>query len=204
MSESDSYLTIENISEGIYKDKGSKFMAFAFPADDEAIIKKRLEEIKKTYHDARHHCYAWRLGSSNQHYRVNDDGEPHNSAGNPIMSQIQSFNLTNILVIVVRYFGGTLLGVPGLVKAYKIASSEALRNAKITKKYEYRILKINFDYKELSHVMKIIKDMNLEYFEQDFEQTCEVKVKVRSSYLSNFKSHFTLYPDIIIDEIING
>ena len=127
----DNYLSIEKRSEGIYKDRGSKFLAFAFPVYQEDEIKDILAELRKEYHDARHHCYAYRLGASKEIYRVNDDGEPSSSAGKPIFGQIQSNDLSNILIVVVRYFGGTLLGVGGLINAYRSAAADALINASI-------------------------------------------------------------------------
>ena len=192
----DVYLTIAKPSEGIFRDRGSKFMAFAFPVEDEAGIKKRLDETRKKYHDARHHCFAWKLGPSTLQYRVNDDGEPHNSAGKPILGQIHSFNLFYVLVIVVRYFGGTLLGISGLVNAYKTAAYLALSNAAIVEKHICHILKIKFRYDHMNHLMKVIKDMDLEHYDQIFEQTCELKVKVPESKVSLFESSFKLHPDI--------
>ena len=197
--EDDFYFTIKNPSEGLYKEKGSKFLAFAFPVSNENEIKKILDGLKKKYHDARHHCYAWRIGASKQHFRVNDDGEPHNSAGKPILSQIEHFNLTNILVVVVRYFGGTLLGLSGLIKAYKSASHEALRFSEIEEKYPYHVYRIKFGYAEMNHVMKIIKDLELGGYDQIFEVMCELKVKVRSSLVVNFTEEFSLYPGINIE-----
>ncbi len=198
ITEKDNYLTIESLSEGLYRDKGSRFLAFAFPVNDEAAIKEKLDNIRKHYHDARHYCYAWRLGSSMENYRVNDDGEPSNSAGKPILGQIQSFRLTNILVVVVRYFGGTLLGVGGLIKAYKTASQEALKNAVIIEKHVQELLKISFGYPEMNLVMKVIKEMGLEYFDEDFKMNCELKVKVPKSQTAKFTSIFQLNPNIKI------
>jgi uncharacterized YigZ family protein len=144
--ESDSYLTIENPSEGLFRDKGSRFLSFAFPVQTEDEIHKILENNHKKYHDAHHHCYAWRLGVDMNHFRSNDDGEPGNSAGKPILGQIQSFQLTNLLIIVVRYFGGTLLGVGGLIQAYKAASMDAIKNAHIIEQYIYINYRLNFKY----------------------------------------------------------
>jgi len=184
--EQDRYLTIEKESEGIYKSKGSKFLSFAFPVKNENEIKKILDALKKKYHDARHHCYAWILGPSMQSYRTNDDGEPHNSAGKPILGQIHSFKLTNVLVLVVRYFGGIPLGVSGLVTAYRTASSEALGNARIIEKYVYNNYLIRFGYPEMNHIMKITKDMDAETYDPVFEMNCEIKVKVKSSMHEKF------------------
>src|SRR5690554_2132633 len=153
----DTYLTLKSQSQGLYKEKGSKFLAFAYPVDNEEEIKEILETLKKQYHDARHHCYAYILGKDGQNFRANDDGEPGHSAGDPILGQIRSNNLTNTLIVVVRYFGGTKLGVGGLVTAYKTAATEAiLANEIIT---ETVTLKVNFqfDYIDMNEVMRIIK-----------------------------------------------
>ncbi|HYW95669.1 MAG TPA: YigZ family protein, partial [Bacteroidales bacterium] len=141
----DNYLTIKQRGEGLYKEKGSKFIGFALPVESEDHIKGELESIRKNFHDARHHCYAWRLGPDMELYRANDDGEPGNSAGKPILGQIESRKLTNVLVVVVRYFGGTLLGVGGLINAYRTAASEALDRSVIVKKYVYQGYAIRFE-----------------------------------------------------------
>jgi uncharacterized YigZ family protein len=201
--EKDSYLTIQSISEGLYKEKGSRFLSFAFPVNDEAEIKIKLEYIRKKYHDARHYCYAWRLGPSMQNFRVNDDGEPSNSAGKPILGQIQSFNLTNILVIVVRYFGGTLLGIGGLIRAYRTASQEALKNAVIIKNHVHQSFKISFGYSEMNLVMKVIKEMELEHFDEYFKQNCELKVRIQKSQVGYFTGIFRLNTNIKI-ELLNS
>ena len=130
----DTYKTIEKPSEGLFKDKGSKFISFAFPVDNEEEIKEIVQSIKKEHHSARHHCYAWRLGADQLLFRANDDGEPSSTAGKPILGQIQSFDLTNILIVVVRYFGGTLLGVSGLINAYRNAALDAINQAEIVEK----------------------------------------------------------------------
>jgi uncharacterized YigZ family protein len=201
--EKDSFLTIENSSEGLFKDKGSRFLAFAYPVKDEKEIREKLEILHKKYHDARHHCFAWRLGSLMIHFRTFDDGEPPNSAGKPILGQILSFNLTNILIVVVRYFGGTLLGVGGLIRAYKTASNEALKNAKIVKKYLHDVYHLKFKYDEINDVMRIIKELQLEYFDQDFKQNCELKVKVRRSQTTLFKEQFRNNPDLKAELLFN-
>jgi uncharacterized YigZ family protein len=179
--ETDSFLTIESPTEGFYKDKGSRFLSFAFPVSNENEIQIALDRVRKDYHDARHHCFAWRLGAEMSHYRANDDGEPSNSGGKPILGQIQSFQLTNILVIVVRYFGGTLLGVGGLIQAYKTASMEALKNASIVKQYVYTEYSLSFSYDDMNLVMRVMKDMGLEQWDQRFELDCEMKIRVRIS-----------------------
>jgi uncharacterized YigZ family protein len=202
--ESDSYLTIENPSEGLFKDKGSRFLSFSFPVQTEDEIHKILENSRKKYHDAHHHCYAWRLGADMNHFRVNDDGEPGNSAGKPILGQIQSFQLTNLLIIVVRYFGGTLLGVGGLIHAYKTASMYAIKNAKIIKQYIYIKYRLNFNYEDMNLVMSVIKDMDLKPWGQKFEMECKLNLKVRKSeekYLLNaFRQESSVKLEVFLHE----
>ncbi|HER09128.1 MAG TPA: YigZ family protein [Bacteroides sp.] len=174
----DIYRTIASESSGIYKEKGSKFLAFAFPVETEKMIEERLGELRKQYHDARHQCYAWRMGPSMEHYRVNDDGEPSGSAGNPIFNQIQSRELTNVLVVVVRYFGGTLLGVGGLIRAYRTASAEALDRARIIQRKVYTRLRLNFGYGQMNSVMQLLKKYRLEPYDQQFDMECSLRVNV--------------------------
>lgn len=197
--EKDSYLTIEKPSEGSYKEKGSRFLAFAFPVKDEASIREILDMLRKKYHDARHQCYAWSLGAPMTNTHSCDDGEPNNSAGKPILGQIQSYNLTNTLVVVVRYFGGILLGVGGLIRAYKNASNDALKNAIIVKKYLYDTYKIRFDYGNLQDVMKLIKDMKIEYYDMSIQQNCELKIRIPRLLSGKFNEHFIHNSGIRID-----
>jgi len=175
---SDLFKTIEAPSEGIFKDKGSKFLAFAYPVSSEEEIKEHMEHLRKAYHDARHHCFAWRLGADMERFRANDDGEPSGSAGKPILGQIQSHDLTNILVVVVRYFGGTLLGVGGLIRAYRSAASGALDQARIIELKVYEKLKLEFEYERMNSVMKVIKDLELEFEDQQFDLSCTLTLKV--------------------------
>ncbi|HDS06757.1 MAG TPA: YigZ family protein [Bacteroides sp.] len=175
---SDLYKTIQSGSTGIYREKGSKFLAFASPVETEEMIGKRLDELRKQHHDARHHCYAWRLGPAMEHIRVNDDGEPPGSAGNPIFGQIQSRGLTNVLVVVVRYFGGTLLGMGGLINAYRSAASNALDRAKIVQKKVYTRLRMDFGYGQMNNVMKILKKNRLKPYDQQFDLDCSLRVNV--------------------------
>ena len=178
----DNYLSIEKRSEGIYKDRGSKFLAFAFPVYREDEIKDILAELRKEYHDARHHCYAYRLGASKEIYRVNDDGEPSSSAGKPILGQIQSNDLTNILIVVVRYFGGTLLGVGGLINAYRSAAADALINASIIKRVESQEIIIHFPYDLTNDIMKLVEDEKLEMIHQEYTETCIITAMVPKSH----------------------
>lgn len=177
----DTYLTIKKPSEGIFKDKGSKFLSFAFPVKTEEEVKTILTGIRKQHHIANHHCYAFRVGADKQSFRSNDDGEPSNTAGKPILGQIQSKDLTNILIVVARYFGGTLLGVSGLINAYRAAAADALLNAEIIEEIVKDKYQIQFDYLQMNDVMKIIKDEKLEITSQNFELECELTFKVRKN-----------------------
>ncbi len=171
------YLTIAAPSTGLYKEKNSKFLAFAYPVNSEADIKKILNNLKKAYFDARHYCYAYRLEADGQVYRVNDDGEPNHSAGDPILGQIKSANLTNILLVVVRYFGGVKLGVSGLIQAYKTAAQDAIAAATVVQKTEQSQLTLYFEYEQINEVMSLVKDPNYALVKQDFTDTCTITLQ---------------------------
>ena len=176
----DTYKTITNASEEVlFKDRNSKFFGYAFPVSNEDQIKDQLEELKKKHHSARHWCYAWQLGKEEFHYRANDDGEPSNSAGMPIYGQLQSFEVTNILVVVVRYFGGVKLGVGGLINAYRTAAQMALEAADIEERTIDFKYEISFDYPEMNKVMRVIKENNLEVVNQRLELDCKLYILVR-------------------------
>ena len=176
----DSYKTIIQASkEGLFKDRGSKFYGYAFPVSNEEEIKEKIELLKKQHYNARHWCYAWQLGKNYDHYRANDDGEPSNSAGMPIYGQLQSFNVTNILVVVVRYFGGTKLGVGGLIKAYKNGAKLALENSIIIYKTIDEVFLIKFEYPEMNTIMRIIKDENISIINQKMELDCQFIISIR-------------------------
>ena len=179
-SEKDTYKTILKASEAsLYKEKGSKFIGYAFPVTHEDEIKEHIQYLKKEHHNARHWCYAWQLGTSYENYRVNDDGEPSNSAGMPIFGQLQAFDVTNVLVVVVRYFGGTKLGVGGLIQAYKTAAKMSLEASKIVDKTIDTHFEIKFEYPEMNVVMRIIKDENLSITNQKMELNCSIELAVR-------------------------
>jgi uncharacterized YigZ family protein len=186
----DSYKTISEESKGLFKDRGSKFLSFAFPINSEEQVKDILQSLRKEYHDARHHCYAYRMGVEAIHYRVNDDGEPSGTAGKPIYGQIMSFELTNILVVVVRYFGGTLLGTSGLINAYRNATKDCLSVAKIVNRNIQSRLEIHFPYENMSAVMKVLKDEDASILEQKFDNNCAIIINIR-------KTHF----DILYDRL---
>lgn len=180
LQEKDTYKTINSPSEEVlFKDKNSKFFGYCFPLNSEEDVKEIIVELKKKHHSARHWCYAFQLGVDKIHYRLNDDGEPNNSAGAPIYGQIKSFDLTNILVVVVRYFGGVKLGVSGLINAYKTSAQLAIENCTIIEKtidYNYFI---DFDYKNMNKVMRIIKENNLSIVNQKLELNCQIEISVR-------------------------
>ena len=178
--EKDTYKTITKPSpEVLFKDRGSKFYGFAFPVKNEEEVKESIENLKKEHHTARHWCYAYQLGKTYDQYRANDDGEPSNSAGMPIYGQLQSFELTNTLVVVVRYFGGTKLGVGGLINAYRTAAQMALEASVIKQRTIDIHFLLSFDYPEMNTVMRLIKDHDLRILEQQFEMKCEIKIAVR-------------------------
>lgn len=178
----DTYKTLKEPSpEVLFKDKNSKFFGYAFPVQNEGNVKIHLEHLKKEHHSARHWCYAYQLGKTEEsiQYRANDDGEPNNSAGMPIYGQIQSFKVTDVLIVVVRYFGGVKLGVGGLIHAYKTAAQMALEAASIiTKTIKIQYI-ISFDYKNMNKVMRIIKERNLKIVNQKLELSCEITISVR-------------------------
>ena len=175
----DEYYTIEEPAEGIYKEKGSRFLAFAYPVFSQDEIKDILGQIEKKYHDARHRCYAWKLGMTEDNFRANDDGEPSGTAGRPIYGQILSNNLTNVLVVVVRYFGGIKLGTGGLIVAYKTATADAFANASIVMRKVMDTYDVRFSYAAMNDVMKVMKDANLTMQNQQFDLSCSFRVAMR-------------------------
>ncbi len=178
--EKDTYKTILKPSEEVlFKEKGSKFFGYAFPVSSEEEVKEYIDTLKKQHHSARHWCYAWQLGKNYEHYRANDDGEPSNSAGMPIYGQLQSFDVTNVLVVVVRYFGGTKLGVGGLIQAYKTAAQMALETCGIVEKTIDEIFLLKFEYPEMNTVMRIIKDEDISVINQKMELNCELEIEIK-------------------------
>ncbi|MDO3642849.1 YigZ family protein [Mucilaginibacter sp. L3T2-6] len=175
----DTYRTIEKPAESIFRDRGSKFLAFAFPVINETELKARLAILKNEHPKANHHCWAMRLTPDRSVFRLNDDGEPSGTAGRPILNTLLSHNLTNIAIVVVRYFGGTLLGVPGLINAYKTAAEEALKSATVIEKTVNDVYAIAFDYLQMNDVMRIVKDDGLHIAEQAFDNNCSITVTIR-------------------------
>jgi len=201
VKEDDTYKTIEKSAEGIFKDKGSKFIALAFAITSEEEAKLIIQEIKKEHFSARHHCYAYRLGYYGEKYRANDDGEPSGTAGKPIYGQLLSFDITNVLIVVVRYFGGTLLGVSGLINAYKCATRDAIENAKIITKIIEKQVVLNFGYPVQNNVMKIIKDEKLEICSSEFGMECRINVLVRLNKAEMVLNLFRSIDGLNVDEL---
>ena len=181
----DTYLTIEAKSEGMFRDRGSKFLGYAYPVVSDQDIKSIVTDLKKEHPKANHHCWAMRWSTDRSVFKLNDDGEPSGTAGRPILNTLLSKNITNIAVVVVRYFGGTLLGVPGLINAYKSATESALTEAKIIEKTVNDVYTIVFDYLQMNEVMRIVKDDNLQLLEQVFDNSCSIKVSVRKMQVNH-------------------
>ncbi|WP_232825702.1 IMPACT family protein [Algoriphagus litoralis] len=175
----DSYLTVSGISEGVYKDRGSKFHYFCYPVSSEEEIKTVLGSLRKTFFDASHHCFAWVLGKEGLTFRANDDGEPNHSAGDPILGQIRSHQLTNVLIVVVRYFGGTKLGVSGLIQAYKTSAAMAIEENEIVEEWVMVKLALQFPYPAMNAVMKVVKSQNLVIIAQEMNLDCNITLSVR-------------------------
>ena len=196
----DSYLTIAEPAEAIYKERSSKFLTYAYPVENEEEIKELLDALRKQYYDATHHCYAYRLGPQGEAYRANDDGEPSGTAGKPILGQLLSANLTNCLVVVVRYFGGTKLGVSGLIQAYKESTAEVIAVSKIVEKTVDSIIKINFDYISMNGVMRVIKEMSPRIDEQIFDNLCSMTLRIRESEAEQLKAKLLKVDYLTIEE----
>ena len=199
--EIDVYRTIEAPSEGIYKEKGSRFISLAYPVVTEDEIREIVSRLKEKYYDARHHCYAWRLGAAKTHFRANDDGEPSSTAGKPILGQIQSNDLTNILIVVIRYFGGIKLGVSGLINAYREAAADAIANAEIIEKTVDEQIRIQFSYLAMNDVMKIVKEVAPDVLERNFEMACEMLLAIRQKDMPALRSRLEQVDSLIfLDE----
>ncbi len=198
----DTYKTISKPSIGeVFKDKNSKFIGYAFPVENEDQIKTHIEEVKKEHHSARHWCYAYQLGTETTTFRANDDGEPNNSAGMPIYGQIQSFEVTNVLVIVVRYYGGVKLGVGGLINAYKTGAQFALEASEIVEKTINKQFILKFEYKNMSKVMRILKENQIEILNQTLELDCLLEISVRKGKASKIFELFNQFYGVEISEL---
>ncbi|MGL2963227.1 IMPACT family protein [Flavobacterium sp. RSB2_4_14] len=202
MIEKDTYKTIVNpTAEILFKEKNSKFFGYAFPVATEEEIKNHLEILRKQHHGAVHFCYAYQLGTEKVTFRANDDGEPSNSAGMPIYGQIQSFGLTNILVVIVRFFGGVKLGVGGLITAYKTAAQMTLENAEIIEKTIDIHFQVNFDYKNMNKVMRVIKEKNLDIISQNLTENCQIEMATRKKNAENIFDIFAAMFEIEIKKL---
>lgn len=197
----DSYKSIPGSAEGLFKDNGSRFISFAFPVETEEEVKSIVGDLKKKYHDARHHCYAYRLGYLGDKFRANDDGEPSSSAGRPILGQIDSRGLSDVLVVVVRYFGGIKLGIPGLIRAYKTSTAEALDKAGSVEKIAGKWFSVRFGYEAMNSVMKILKDMDLKQKGQAFGAECTLQTWVRLSSEEDFRTRIGKIENCTINEL---
>ena len=197
----DSYKSIASEAKGLFKDNGSRFIAHAYPVETEEEVKDIVASLKKEYYDARHHVYAYRLGHLGEKFRANDDGEPSGSSGRPVLGQIDSNELRDILVVVVRYFGGIKLGIPGLIRAYKTSTADALANAEIVEKIASRHYRIHFGYLNMNDVMKVMKDMGLEQKNQRFDMECSIDTSVRLSLVDSFLERMGDVEGCTIDEI---
>ena len=197
----DTYKTIKKASEGFFKDRGSKFFGYAYPISSEEELKAKIELLKKEHHTARHHCYAYRFKQDYSVYRANDDGEPTNAAGKPILGQIDAKDLTNVAVVVVRYFGGTKLGVGGMMNAYKEAALDALNHAEILECTIDDVFKVSFGYPEMNTVMRFIKDLGVEILNQKIELDCEIQFSIRKKDATKAQEKFTGLKNISIKKV---
>lgn len=187
----DTFFTISTPCEGLFKERNSKFYYFAFPVKSEDEIKEHLAKLRKTYFDARHHCFAWVLGKEGDHFRAFDDGEPNHSAGDPILGQIRSKGLTNILIVVVRYFGGTKLGISGLIQAYKTAAALAIEESEIIEQQVKAEVKIQFPYASMNEVMKMVKTYDLQILSQEMHLDCKMQLEFREGLKETVLSGLT-------------
>jgi uncharacterized YigZ family protein len=194
----DTYLSIEKPAEGLFRDRGSKFLAFAYPVSSDAGLKDIIANLKSAHPKANHHCYALRLGIDRSVFRVNDDGEPAGTAGRPILNTLLSRDLTNILVVVVRYFGGILLGVPGLINAYRSAAEDALNQAVVVKKTVNDIYTIQFNYLQMNDVMRIIKEDELAIIHQNFDNDCTIEIAIRKTQVNRSLDKFNKLTGVVV------
>lgn len=195
----DTYKTIKSPSEGLFKDRGSKFFSFAYPIVHESEVKALTDNLRKVHFKAVHHCYAYRLGLDKSNFRVNDDGEPSGTAGKPILNTLLSYEITNVLVIVVRYFGGTLLGVPGLINAYKSATVEAITLADILEKTVNNVYSIVFEFVQMNDVMRVVKEYNLKIRNQTYDNQCLIELEFRKSLTNQVVNKLEKIDNIVVE-----
>jgi uncharacterized YigZ family protein len=198
---SDSYKSISKHSSGVHRELGSKFLSFAFPVSTEREIKDIISNLKKEFFDASHHCYAYRLGFGGETWRANDDGEPSSSAGRPILGQLLSNDLSDILIVVIRYFGGTKLGIPGLIRSYKNAAADAINNSEIVTKISCGELVLNFDYASMGQVMRQLKSHGAEIINQLSDNRCTINIKIRKGGLYKLSEALGSIEGVILEEI---
>ncbi|HPY82545.1 MAG TPA: YigZ family protein [Bacteroidales bacterium] len=196
--QNETYKTITRLSESIYKEKGSKFIAFAYPINSKEQALSIIDTVKKQHHSARHHCWAYRLGYDGSEYRVHDAGEPANTAGKPILGQIDAFSLTHILLLVVRYFGGTLLGVGGLIQAYKAAAKNALEAAEIQTKHIPYNVSITCNYEDLPHIIDYILQQNGTIISQSYQENCELMCELTKQHYEQLSKYSSKYSSLIL------
>lgn len=201
MNIAESYKTLLKASEGSYKEKGSKFLAFAYPIKTEEDVKEILFRLKKKYHDARHHCYAYKIGTGEDQYRANDDGEPSGTAGKPILGQIRSAGLTNVIIVVIRYFGGTLLGTGGLIRSYRTAAANSISTNNISEIIIKKWFRIHFKYPQINEVMKILKEGNIKPHDPEYGEQCKIAIAVPLSGISSILNKMGILNDLSINEI---
>ena len=197
----DAYKSIASRAGGLFKDNGSRFIAWAYPVETEEEVKEIVAGLKKEYHDARHHCYAYRLGWLGDRFRANDDGEPSGSAGRPILGQIDAAGLSDVLVVVVHYFGGIKLGIPGLIRAYKSSTADALSQAEVVEKIAGKSFRLRFGYLAMNPVMKVLKDMDIPAKDQEFGMDCALTVRVRLSLEAAFRERILQVDTCNLEEI---
>ncbi len=196
----DAYRSVAARAEGLFKDNGSRFIAFIYPVETEEEVREIVSGLRKEYHDARHHCYAYRLGYKGDVFRASDDGEPSGSAGRPILGQIDSAGLSDVLVVVVRYFGGIKLGIPGLIRAYKTSTADAIAHATVVEKVAGRYFRLDFGYLAMNAVQKVLKDLDLPQKDQDFGERCSLLTRVRLSLEEAFRERISQIPDCNVSE----
>ena len=195
----DSYKTIARAQETTYRQLSSKFLTYAYPVETEAEIKEHLDALRKKWFDATHHCYAWRLGPHGEQFRANDDGEPSSTAGKPILGQLLSNEITNCLVVVVRYFGGTKLGVPGLIAAYTESTAQVLAECEIVERTVDVVLKVEFSYIVMNDIMRIVKDMQPKVLSQEFDNLCTIHLSIRESESEQLLGRLSKVEDACVD-----
>ena len=198
----DTYASIAGRSDGLFKDNGSRFIAKAYPVETEEEVKEIVAGLRKEYHDARHHCYAYRLGLDGLRWRANDDGEPSGSAGRPILGQIDAAGLSDILVVVVRYFGGIKLGIPGLIRAYKTSTADALAGAGVVEKVAGKYFRVAFPYLSMNAVMKLVKDLSLPQRDASYAETCSMVLRVRLSQEAAFRERASGIEGLTLEEVL--